>query len=117
MPKRASFEDYLKALWSRDPLGGAAPLDYYSNLPIYTINDELVIDQIMRFETLDEDFSELMHSLGLLASHRLKLGHEKKSPERQVLPEAYSGRSIDLVRNPYAREPDLFTDDLFGPPG
>lgn len=47
-----SFESYMQALERSDSLEGIVPLDIHSNWPIYTIDDEIAVDAVYRYEQL-----------------------------------------------------------------
>jgi len=49
-----SFTTYVEALVAGHDLGGIVPLAFHDNWPMYTINNQVVADRVVRFEQLQE---------------------------------------------------------------
>jgi len=69
----------------------------------YTVDDRIIVDRIIRFENLDNDFNEISRQLGL---GDLSLPHANSGPrrERAHYRDYYTPRTRDTVANWYARE-------------
>lgn len=52
-----SFAAYVEALVAGESLGGVVPLGFHDNWPMYTINDQVVADTVVRFEQLQQGLS------------------------------------------------------------
>ncbi len=83
-----TFDDFLSAIedGSQDRLL-AAGAQYWSNWPIYTIDDKIVADDIIRFENLQDDLKRVFGPLGAPvpdALPRIKSGH-RRAPDEGVL--------------------------------
>ena len=59
-----SFQQFVTALESGHSLGGLVPAGH-DNWHTYTINDNVVVDKFIKFESLEEDFRHIMSSLRL----------------------------------------------------
>lgn len=59
------FTTYVRALAEGDPLGGVVPVDIHDNWPLYTIDDRIVADAVIRFETLTDGLSGLLPDVGI----------------------------------------------------
>jgi len=58
-----SFTSYVEALAAGDDLGGIVPLAFHDNWPMYTINDQVVADRVVRFEQLQEGLEAFFATL------------------------------------------------------
>lgn len=65
---------------------------------------EIVVDQVLRYENLDEDFSRLMSDLGVVD---VSLPHVNKS-NRGSYRDFYDARTRQIVANVYAEDIELF---------
>lgn len=54
---------------------------YVENYDLYSIEDEICLDFVGRYETLDRDFAEVLKVVGL--SGQVDLGHVNKSEDRE----------------------------------
>ena len=59
-----TFLEFLLAVKSGNPWPGVLPLRPY-NWPIYTINDKVVVDSVVRFENLKSDLSDIFQKIGI----------------------------------------------------
>lgn len=60
-----SFATYVQALAAGADLGGVVPLAFHDNWPMLTINDQVVADHVLRFETLQSDLAAALRHLGV----------------------------------------------------
>jgi hypothetical protein len=60
-----SFAAYVQALAAGQDLGGVVPLAFHDNWPMLTINDAVVADRVVRFETLQADLAAALQGLGV----------------------------------------------------
>lgn len=60
-----SFPSYVEALATNHDLGGIVPLAFHDNWPMYTINDQVVADRVVRFEHLQKDLESFFRDAGL----------------------------------------------------
>ncbi|MCP9929021.1 sulfotransferase family 2 domain-containing protein [Cyanobium sp. CH-040] len=58
-----SFTAYVQALSEGHDLGGVVPLAFHDNWPMFTIDDRVVADHIIRFETLQADLTRAFRQL------------------------------------------------------
>ena len=71
-------------------------------------NGEIIVDRLLRFETIAEDFEALCQELGFGA---LRIGHENRSGEngsRLTIPD----RDIDFLRDYYAKDYALLASPI-----
>ena len=59
-----SFLEFLLAVKAGNPWPGVLPLRP-DNWPIYTINDKVVVDSVVRFENLKRDLSDVFQKIGI----------------------------------------------------
>jgi len=59
-----TFLEFLLAVKAGNPWPGVIPLRPY-NWPIYTINDKVVVDSVVRFENLKSDLSDVFRKIGI----------------------------------------------------
>jgi hypothetical protein len=60
-----AFSTYVQALVAGDSLGGVVPLAYHDNWPMYTINDRLAVDGVVRFEQLLPGLTAFLAEAGI----------------------------------------------------
>lgn len=60
-----SFAAYVQALAAADDLGGVVPLAFHDNWPMFTIDEQVVADHVVRFESLQGDLAAALLRLGL----------------------------------------------------
>ena len=92
--------------WLRDE-SNSKVLD---NWQIYTIEDAVVADRVLRFENLAEDLKKLSSDLDLPMAPlpHAKVGHRPKADYRTM----YTAETRDLVANWYRREIETFGYDF-----
>lgn len=80
-----SFESYMQALERSDSLGGIVPVGIHSNWQIYTIDDEVAVDAVYRYEQLP---------------HALQRGlEEAKIPFEGIITRAKSSQRLARSKN------------------
>jgi hypothetical protein len=60
-----SFTTYVEALAVGHSLGGIVPLAFHDNWPMYTINDRVAADGVVRFEHLLPDLTTFLAEAGI----------------------------------------------------
>ena len=94
-----SFEEFL---WEKEVLSN------FSNYPIYTINNELVVERVCRFENLNQEIKDIALKIGLPGVPVLpkaKVGFRKdKRPYQEIIGE----KERELIQSQCQKEIDLF---------
>ena len=101
------FTEYVEALAAGDSLGGIVPLLIHSNWEIYTIDDRLAVDHVVRYENLDADLSKVCGGLGVPWDGlwtRAKGAHRKVSGHKDL----YTAETRDMIGTLYRKEIDMF---------
>lgn len=81
-------------------------IEQYSNWPLYTIDDEIVVDKVIRYESLDDGLEEVG---GLLEIPPLDLPRAKGSyRRRRPYQEWYDDRTRERVAEVFHREIECF---------
>ena len=108
-PGSPTFAQYVAALENGDRLNGTVP-EPHSNWGIYTIDDEVAVDRLIRYETLNDDMSKLMNELGIQwdgwvphAKKQYKTA-AKRPPDYRVM---YTDREVETVGRLYTKEISL----------
>lgn len=78
------------------------------NWGIYTIDDEIAVDLVMRYETLEADYRKLLDILGLETPVELPLHRANHRPADADYRRFYNERTIDLVARWYHKEIEAF---------
>lgn len=104
-PGSPTFAQYVAALESGDRLGGVVP-EVHSNWGIYTIDDQVAVDRVLRYETLTEDLRDLMRELGVewdgwLPRAKRQTGTAQRPSDYRSV---YTDREIETVARLYDRE-------------
>lgn len=86
----------------------------HDNWPMYTIDGDVAVDFIGRYENLDADFREAMSRAGLTD---VVLASEKRRSYPQPWQEYYGARERGLVETLYRREIEYFGYGFEGSPG
>lgn len=106
-----SFPEYLRALEAGDSLGGIVPLEFHDNWPLYTIDDQIVADHVVRYETLIEGMQGALDAIGLGWDGwlpRAKAGTRKHSRGTGGYREMYDADTAATVGRLYAKEVETF---------
>ncbi len=88
----------------RNPLYRLAHHTRLKNWQVYTIDDRVVADQVLRYETLSEQLPPLLERLGITSDIRLPRRNTSYDGRRAHYSTYYSDRTRDLVHRWYARE-------------
>ncbi len=106
-----SFSEFLRAIKEGDSNSGLVPLRP-DNWPIYTIDDEVVVDSVVRFENLKNGLSEVLRKIGIEwdgVLPRVKSGirtdREGQSTSYRMI---YKRKDRELVQRLYRNEIDYF---------
>lgn len=98
-PRKApigSFEEYLDAR--------KCPVDH----PLYTINGELAVDVVGRYESLEADLDKILARIGLPDAALPTERNTQYRTDPKPYQEYYDDRTRELVANLYAKEIELF---------
>jgi hypothetical protein len=76
-----SFESFVKAIRDGETLSGIVPGEP-DNWPLYTIDDRIAVDRVIRFENLTRDLDAVLSSLGIAWDSWLP--HGKKRAARKT---------------------------------
>jgi hypothetical protein len=99
-----SFHDYLAALKRRDFSHPALP-KHWDNWPIYTIDNEIAVDFVGRFERLQSDLEQVFERIGLSPP---LLPHAKNSGRNRPWTASYGQTERVLVEELFNREIQQF---------
>lgn len=107
-PRDVSFREFLERFADpeRPDPENVRPL-VKTNWPIYTIDDDIAVDFIARFEHLEQDLKTIQDRIGipLVSSVRAKSGVRDTS---RALKDYYDRDTLELVRAIYAPEIEYF---------
>jgi len=101
--KEFNFDKDISSLWFR-----STEYVRLHNWEIYTINNQIAVDKVIRYENLSEEISEVMSLLGIseaLKMPRKRSGYRNDGGNYRPL---YSDRTRDLVARWYRREIQAF---------
>ncbi len=102
---RLSMSDFDRCM--RSPVYNALHYNRLHNWNIYTINDEIVADHVIRFENLKDDLIDVLIALGI-DPDRYTLPHKRSQPRKGSYHDNYSDRSRELIEKWYAKEIEHF---------
>lgn len=111
MATRPPFAKFVRAIETGDDLGGHIHLRYSDNWPLYTIDDILVVDHVIRFETLLPDLTAAFAKEGLTFDGWLphaKGGHRPTSGKKADPRDFYTPELRDTVGRLFEREVTAF---------
>ena len=114
-----SFEDFVAAVERRDPLGGIVRVRYHDNWPLYTIDDQIVADEVIRFENLVPDLTAACARLSIPFDGwlpRAKGSHRPKSGKKSDPWSFYTPELRDTVGRLYEKEINAFGYRFEGAP-
>lgn len=113
-----SFAEFVQALEVGDPLGGIVRHRYHDNWPLYTIDDKVVADEVVRFENLLPDLTRVCAAFGIPFDGwlpRSKGGHRPKTGFGSDPYSFYTPEIRDTVGRLYEREISTFGYTFDGP--
>ncbi|WP_353474957.1 sulfotransferase family 2 domain-containing protein [Salipiger sp. H15] len=106
-----SFERFVHALRDGDELGGMVLPEYHDNWPLYTIDDRIVADRVVRFETLAEDLKDTCAALDIPFDGwlpRAKGSYRPKSGKTGDTRSLYTPELQRIVGTLYEKEIEAF---------
>ncbi len=106
-----SFEEFIRAIEKGDSLNDIVRLRYHDNWPIYTIDNEIVADRVIRFENLKAGLQETCTEFGIPFDGWLpnaKSGHRPKSGKKALPISFYTHELKDTVGRLYEKEINAF---------
>ena len=105
-PGAPSFARYVAALENGYRLNGIIP-EPHSNWGIYTIDDQVAVDQVIKYESLQDDLAGILKDLGINwdgwvphSKNQYKTAERRPKDYRTM----YSAREIETVGRLYAKE-------------
>jgi hypothetical protein len=100
-----SFEAYLDALVSGNPLARITPRNH-DNWPLYTINDRVAVDRVVRFEKLTAELGPVLQETGIAWDGWLPHAKARtaKAAGGSDYRSHYNGRTAGMVAALYALE-------------
>ena len=98
------FAEFLRRMKDRDFSDRIVP-HHFDNWPIYTIDNEIAVDFVGRFERLNDDLVSVFERIGLPAP---ELPHAKPSKPRRPTTDWYGDVERSLVTQLFAREIETF---------
>lgn len=78
------------------------------NWAIYTINDEIAVDAMIRYENLDTEFPDVLRKIGLVDEVTLPRQRASHRPGGVDYRQFYSDRAAEIVGRWYAKEIEAF---------
>lgn len=108
-----TFEQYVDALESGDRLGGIVP-DNHQNWDMYTINDVVAVDFVVRFEDMANGLNEALSHTTLKWDGWMPSIHMNKSVEansakpKRNYRELYNDHTAEVVAKLYEKEIKAF---------
>lgn len=106
-----SFADFVRAIELGDSLNGVLRLRYHDNWPIYTIDNEIITDRMIRFESLADDLKETCSDFGIPFDGWLpnaKGNHRPKTGKKSSPASYYTNELRDTVGQLYENEINAF---------
>lgn len=101
-----SFAEFIEAMAEGRDLDGRVKVEY-SNWEMYTIDDRIAVDSVIRFEELDEELRRVLDTIGVPWDGwlpRTKAGEKRPKAYRDL----YQPRQIEQVRQLCRREIEAF---------
>ena len=104
--ERPDFLSYLRALEKGDDIGGIVPVGFYNNWQQYAIDDVIVVDEIIRFETLSRDLGQVLSDLNVPFDGQLPKLKEVMRENKKTKPyrNYYNLEALQLVSELYQEE-------------
>jgi len=94
-----SFEEYLKTENGKN-------LRWY-NYPLYTYQDEVIVDFVGKFENLNEDLLKVCNKIGINLDGQLPRAKTNIRPKEYHYSYYYNDQNRELIRNHFKKEIDL----------
>lgn len=106
-----SFAEFVSAIERGDTLGDIVRVRYHDNWPLYTIDNEIIADEVVRFENLVPDLTQACAALDIPFDGwlpRAKGNHRPKSGKKADPLSFYTPELRDTVGRLYEREVQAF---------
>ena len=106
-----TFIDFVRALEKGDDLGGIIPIRHHNNWPLYTIDDEIAVDAVIRFEDLSNGLEKTCATFGIPYDGWLPRAKGKirpKSGSSDDLSTLYTPELRDAVGHIFEKEIETF---------
>ena len=81
---------------------------YVENFDLYSIDDEVAMDFVGKYENLEEDFRKIIRTIGLVNDVTLPVTNVSKSVDAKPYRAFYNDKSRRLIAKWYRREIELF---------
>lgn len=104
-----SFKKFIEAMYKND--GGLLKENHlagYSNLPYYTIDGEIAVDYVGKYENLTADLQFVYNHIGIPFDGWLPYDKKGIRPEKTTPEEMYDGESIQQMKRIFSKEISLF---------
>lgn len=75
---------------------------------VYTINDKIVVDEVLMYHTLNDSYKKLLTTLGIVSDHGLPFTKVAGKKVISHYSEMYNEKSIERVRSLFAKEIETF---------
>lgn len=108
LEQRPDFEYYISAIYQGDDLGGLVP-PLHDNWQFYSINDEIAVDSIVRFEDIKTGLERALKNTSLQWDGWLP--HAKKSPRNKTCfgyTDYHNQSTLRMVSEIYKKEIGYF---------
>ncbi len=104
-----SFEQFVKAIRDGDRLGGIVPGEP-DNWPLYTIDDQIAVDAVIRFEDMQVQLNAVLSDLGVAWDGWLPRAKKRKTDAsgQQKRDAVYTAELADIVGQLFQREAEAF---------
>ncbi len=109
------FTTYVRALAGGDDLNGIVPVEFHDNWPIYTIDDCVVADHVVRFETLKPGLQYVFDAVGLdwdgwlpRAKSGLNAAENTGHTAQRSYRTYYTDETAEIVERLYSKEIEAF---------
>lgn len=106
-----SFAEFVGAIERGDPMGDIVRVRYHDNWPLYTIDNQVIADEVVRFENLVPGLTEACARLDIPFDGwlpRAKGNHRPKTGARADPLSFYTPELRDTVGRLYEKEIDTF---------
>lgn len=111
MPTRPDFASFVRAIETGDDLGGHIHLRYSDNWPLYSIDNQIVADHVIRFENLVPGLTSALAACGVDFDGwlpRAKGGHRPSKGNKADPMSFYTPELRDSVGRLFEREITAF---------
>lgn len=106
--RNEGFKHFLRAMNGDVEDPAIVPRGVKRNWSLYTIDDEVAVDFVGRYETLSKDFEKVLGHLGLEGDHPLRQEKVGKDRRSRIMSEWYDDECVELVHSIYGHEIEYF---------